>query len=72
MNDPVRFIAKRARSACPRCGAPNACAVEQGKSIQACWCFHVDLAIDPVETEGAACFCRRCATAEAADATPPA
>lgn len=48
---------------CPECKEPTYCAVEDGKSINACWCYSIptsDLAID----EDRECLCSKCLSTE--------
>lgn len=49
------------RSSCPICGVPNKCAMEEGKSITACWCFGVP-PIENLSGEAGECLCRSCLT----------
>lgn len=60
----LRSLPSQAR--CPRCGKPNRCAMEAGKSVSACWCFALPPAarIEAGE-ENDACLCRDCLTEEA-------
>jgi len=44
---------------CPSCGVDNKCALEEGKSISACWCFGEEIYVDIKEGP---CYCRRCLT----------
>lgn len=54
----MEMLNKLSRGCCPKCGAPNNCAIEAGKSISACWCIS-----RPV-IKGAdykdSCLCRDC------------
>jgi hypothetical protein len=57
-------------SRCPLCGEPNACALADGRPADPCWCVdaafsHELLERVPPGARGAACVCRRCATAAA-------
>ncbi|MCC6379620.1 MAG: cysteine-rich CWC family protein [Burkholderiales bacterium] len=52
---------------CPRCGAPNACAMAAGRLDGPCWCTQVTvpaLLIEslPDQARGAACLCAACVT----------
>jgi hypothetical protein len=47
------------KSKCSRCGAPNKCAIESGKSASACWCMGLPT-IDTPLTD--VCLCRKCLT----------
>jgi hypothetical protein len=49
---------------CPLCGDVNACQVAAGRSK--CWCFEMTVPVDvlarvPLDAQGVACVCRRCA-----------
>ena len=49
---------------CPLCGRPNHCQVAAGRAR--CWCFELAVPADvlariPLEAQGVACVCRRCA-----------
>jgi len=46
------------RSNCPRCGKPNKCAMEEGKSIYACWCLSENKVELDVDYDG--CLCKNC------------
>jgi len=46
------------RAYCPRCGAPNKCAMEEGKSISACWCVSEKRFDVHVDYDG--CLCKGC------------
>lgn len=59
MSDHTKLLNKLKQSSCPECGAPNKCAMEQGKSIQSCWCFGVDI---KREVEDTVCMCKTCLT----------
>lgn len=55
--NPNEFISKNKKSSCVKCGAPNKCALEEGRSITACWCYGVDIKLEIVENT---CMCRSC------------
>ena len=56
--NPHKFILENKRSTC-QCGKPNNCAIEQGKSISACWCYGEDFTnIEP--SQESICHCRDC------------
>lgn len=59
--DPVKFIKQTQKATCPKCGAPNKCAMEEGKSIHACWCIGT---ATKKEVSGDRCLCRKCLTEE--------
>ena len=59
MTSHTTLLKQLKQSTCPECGAPNKCALEQGKSIQACWCFGLDFTEEVVDTE---CLCKSCLT----------
>lgn len=69
--DPARAPAPVCELACPRCGAPNACApAVRGDFATPCWCTSVTIAPEilatlPAGQRGRACLCRSCATAGA-------
>ena len=50
--------------ACPSCGKPSYCAMEAGKSINACWCIGVEVQwgqpSPPSEVMGDSCLCKEC------------
>lgn len=50
---------------CPLCGEPNDCQIAAGRTK--CWCFESAVPADvlarvPLEAQGVACVCRRCAS----------
>lgn len=55
---------------CPECGAPNRCAVAEGKSPEACWCMGLvppQSVVDRLTEEGDEgneCWCRTCLRGE--------
>jgi hypothetical protein len=63
--------------ACPLCGGANECgAAASGSFDGPCWCTAATfsgelLARVPVEAQGRACICRRCAALDAATRTLP-
>ena len=57
--DSVRVLASTPKaSLCPRCGLPNKCAMEEGKSIHACWCSGEKIIDKHLDYEG--CLCKTC------------
>ena len=47
------------QSKCSKCGVPNKCAIEQGKSASACWCM--GMPATELKAEGP-CLCKTCLT----------
>ena len=51
-------------SNCPKCGFPSKCAVEEGKSISACWCIGMQLSpsqLEELENKySGQCLCQDC------------
>lgn len=46
---------------CPKCDGPAYCAMEDGKSLSACWCMHVPHTESINDDK---CMCRTCLTKE--------
>ena len=55
----LKQLTQSKQGTCPECGAPNKCAMEQGKSIQACWCYGVEFKMIEVD-ESSECLCNVC------------
>jgi len=63
VSERMNIIKQLTPERCPGCGVPNRCAVSQGKSLEACWCFGKvppksvteQLVDDPVS-----CLCSSC------------
>jgi len=43
---------------CPKCDKPSYCAMEDGKSLSACWCVYVPY--QPIDKFDNKCLCRQC------------
>jgi len=43
---------------CPKCDKPSYCAMEDGKSLSACWCVYVPY--QPIDKFRDGCLCREC------------
>lgn len=50
------------KKSCDKCGSPNNCALEVGKSISACWCVGIGK-VDANDLSGS-CLCRSCISAK--------
>lgn len=49
---------------CPECDKPTYCAMEDGKSLSACWCAYVPYKPKQEDLEQKFCLCRECLTKE--------
>lgn len=58
MNNLRSLSANINKSNCGKCGSPNNCAMEKGKSVTLCWCFSVkDVTTQEI---GETCYCKSC------------
>ena len=55
--NPAEFINGNKKTSCGKCGSPNNCSLEAGRSITSCWCFGVDIKREIVEDT---CLCKQC------------
>jgi hypothetical protein len=44
---------------CPKCGKPNNCALEAGKTISACWCIVREIP-EELLSDCNDCICEKC------------
>lgn len=58
--NPMTFIKSNTKPKCPRCGADPRCAIEDGKSISACWCLTYKLPEKLLDNDDDGCYCRNC------------